>query len=108
MTTINVRELTFDTRAFGNKFILTDVNPVYEYVDGQRTSNITGYRYTVTLPQCGYAMLDVKIAGEQQIERKVGETMPVVIDDLTVRPYVNYRNHNALAVTATAAGIRRG
>lgn len=107
MTTINVRDLAIDIRVLGDEYILTAVNPTYEYVSGQRTSNVIGYRYTITLPQCGYAMLDVKIAGVQQIELKAGETMPVVFDDLTVRPYVNYRNHNNLAVTASATGIHK-
>lgn len=107
MTTINIRELLIDTRTFGDEYILIAINPVYEYANNQRTKNVIGYRYTVVLPSCNFAQLDVKIVGAQMIELKDRETMSVKFDDLTVHPYVNYRNHNALAVTATAVGIRR-
>ena len=46
---LSIRDVTIDNGSLGRKKLLTDVQPAYEYKDGKRTDNITGYRYEVAL-----------------------------------------------------------
>ena len=44
---LNIRDLRIDPASLGSKKLLVDITPAYEYKDGKRTDNLTGYRYTV-------------------------------------------------------------
>ena len=44
---LNIRDLKIDNASLGDKLLLVEVVPAYEYKDKQRTDNITGYRYVV-------------------------------------------------------------
>lgn len=46
---LSIRDVKIDNASLGQKKLLTDVQPAYEYKDGKRTDNITGYRYEVAL-----------------------------------------------------------
>ncbi len=71
--------------------LLTDVKPVYEYVDGKRSDKINGYAYCVALVAHKYADLTVKIPGEKQLEL-TADSMPVRFDGLFVRAYKSYKD----------------
>ena len=41
---LNIRDLKIDNASLGDKLLLVEVVPVYEYKDKQRTDNLIGYR----------------------------------------------------------------
>ena len=48
---MKITDLIIDPRSLGNKLWLVEVTPAYEYgKDERRTDTITGYRYSVALP----------------------------------------------------------
>ena len=66
---VKVTDVKIDVPAtVGNKLLLVDIKPRYEYDNNQRTSNITGYGYTVVLPDKAFEKLTVKIDGQQQMD----------------------------------------
>ena len=65
---LNIRNLKIDNASLGTKKLLVDISPAYEYKDNKRTDNVTGYRYTVALPEHGLEKLGVKIEGRQLID----------------------------------------
>ena len=46
---LNIRDLKIDNASLGDKLLLVEVVPVYEYKDKQRTDNLLGYRYVICL-----------------------------------------------------------
>lgn len=48
---LKITDLIIDPKSLGSKFWLTDVAAVYEYKDNKRTDTVTGYRYTICLPE---------------------------------------------------------
>ena len=69
---LNIRDLRIDPASLGSKKLLVDISPAYEYKDGKRTDNLTGYRYTVALPEHGLDKISVRIDGKQLIEKPEG------------------------------------
>ena len=51
----------------GSKLLLIDVIPSYAYVDGRRTSTVTGYKYIVILEENKFDRLSVRIDGNSRI-----------------------------------------
>lgn len=100
---MDVRDLVIDPRAtVGNKLLLTEVKPYYDYVNGTRSTEVAGYKYTVVLLERRYDKLVVKIPGTQQLELKDNETISVRLDNLKIEPYWTA---NGYAVRATADRI---
>ena len=106
MTKNFIRTLYIALACLGSIMLANDVSPYYEFKDGKRTNTILGYRYTVLLPERGYESLSVKVPGPKTLDIKAGGCLRVEFTDLCVRPYVDYHNGNALAVTATASAVR--
>lgn len=80
---MDVRDLVVDTAAScGNKMLLTEVKPYFDYVNGVRSSEVAGYRYTVVLLERKFEKLQVRIAGSQQIELNEDENKSVKFDNL--------------------------
>lgn len=98
---LNLRDLTIDPKSLGAKLLLVDVRPAYEYQDGRRTENITGYRYYIALPDKGFEKLAVKIEGPQQLDKPDGYA-EVVFDGLEIYAYVS---GGQIQVGARATGI---
>ena len=48
---LNIRDLRSDPASLGEKMLLVEIIPSYEYKDGAKTNNIGGYRYVVALPK---------------------------------------------------------
>ena len=66
---LNIRNLKIDPTSLGEKMLLVDITPAYEYKDGRRLDTVTGYRYIVALPEHGLEKLGVKIDGKQLLEK---------------------------------------
>ena len=56
-----IKDLKIDPASLGKHKLLVDVAPVAEYVGGQRTDKVVGYRYVVALPEHSFEKLSVKI-----------------------------------------------
>lgn len=69
---MTITDLIIDPRSLGNKLWLVDVLPVYEYRNNRRTENVTGYRYVVAMPEKNLDKINIKIEGNQLIEKPVG------------------------------------
>lgn len=67
---MKIQDLVIDAnKSLGNKLWLVDVVPAYEYKENQRTENVTGYRYSIALPEKGLEKINVKIDGKQLLEK---------------------------------------
>lgn len=69
---LRIQDMIIDPRSLGGKFWLVDVAPAYEYKNNTRTDNVTGYRYTVALPEKGLEKINVRIDGKQLAEKPDG------------------------------------
>jgi len=69
---LNIRNLKIDPTSLGEKMLLVDITPAYEYKVGRRLDTVTGYRYIVALPEHGLEKLGVKIDGKQLLEKPDG------------------------------------
>lgn len=65
---MKLSDLIIDPASLGKRFWLVDVIPSYAYQNGQRTDTVTGYRYTVALPDKGLDKINVRIDGDQQMD----------------------------------------
>ena len=98
---LNIRDLRIDPASLGSKKLLVDITPAYEYKDGKRTDNLTGYRYTVALPEHGLDKIGVRIDGKQLIEKPEGY-IEVEFSGLEVNAY---ESQGHVQFTARATGI---
>lgn len=69
---LKITDVIIDPRTLGSKLWLVDIKPAYNYMDGHRTDTITGYRYTIALPERGLEKISVRIDGEQKMEAPNG------------------------------------
>lgn len=99
---LSAKELWLDNASVG-AMKLCEVRPAYDYKDGVRQADVSGYRYVVVLMEHGLEKISVTIPGPQLIEFD-GDYKNVVFDGLKVRPYVG--RDGKLAVTATATGVK--
>lgn len=58
---LRITDLKIDTDSLGDKYILTDIVPFYEYSEGKKTDTLLGYRYDVALPYLKIEKLSVKV-----------------------------------------------
>ena len=63
--TLKVRDLRIDPASLGAKKLLVDIAPAYQYDNGKRTDNVTGYRYIIALPAHSLEKIGVRIDGKQ-------------------------------------------
>ena len=98
---LNLRDLRIDPASLGNKMLLVDVMPAYEYKDGKRTETVTGYRYVVCLAEHRLEKLSVRIDGPQQMEQPE-DFVDVEFTDLVV---TGYESQGKLQFSAKASGI---
>ena len=98
---LNIRNLKIDVASLGEKKLLVEVVPAYEYKDTQRTDNITGYRYVVCLVEHQLEKLSVRIDGPQRMEQPEG-FVEVEFDGLEVS---GYESQGKVMFTAKAADI---
>lgn len=98
---LKVTDIIIDPCTLGDKLWLVDVHPAYSYIDGHRTDTITGYRYTVALPEKNLEKIAVRIDGEQKMEAPNG-FVEVTFCDLEL--YI-YWSQNQPQVGARATDI---
>ena len=98
---LNIRDLKIDNASLGQKMLLVEVVPAYEYKDKQRTDNITGYRYVVCLVDHHLEKLNVRIDGPQLMAQPDG-FVEVEFEGLEVR---GYEAQGKVQFTAKATGI---
>lgn len=95
-------DMIISNDSIGSKLLLVEVKAKYEYVNNQRTDKVTGYGYTVVLPDRGFERLTVKIDGKPQMENPDGYA-EVVFTDLEL---FIYWSQGQYTVGARASGIR--
>ncbi|HQO95868.1 MAG TPA: hypothetical protein PK516_08455 [Sedimentibacter sp.] len=69
---MKITDLIIDPKSLGGKLWLVDVAPAYEYKENRRTDTVTGYRYTIAMPDKNLDKINVKIEGKQLIEKPNG------------------------------------
>lgn len=100
---MKITDAKIDTKqTLGTEYLLTEVHPIYVYANGQRTDQVSGYRYTLILPQRKLDRIDCRIDGPQQLDAP-DTYIPVTLDGLEVSIYWSRRDY---ALTAKAAGIK--
>ena len=98
---LNIRDLKIDNASLGQKKLLVEVVPAYEYKDKQRTDTITGYRYVVCLVDHHLEKLNVRIDGPKLMAQPEG-FVEVEFEGLEVR---GYEAQGKVQFTAKATGI---
>lgn len=98
---LNIRDLKIDNASLGQKKLLVEVIPAYEYKDKQRTDNITGYRYVVCLVDHHLEKLSVRIDGHQRMAQPDG-FVEVDFEGLEVS---GYESQGKVQFTAKATDI---
>ena len=98
---LNIRNLKIDPTSLGEKMLLVDITPAYEYKDGRRLDTVTGYRYIVALPEHDLEKLGVKIDGKQLLEKPDGFA-EVEFTELEV---FAYEAQGKTQISARATGI---
>ena len=99
---MRIQDLIIDPRSLGNKFWLVDVVASHEYKDNRRTDNVTGYRYTVCLPEKSLEKINIKIDGKQLLEKPESGYVEVMPTGLEV---FIYRSNGQPQVGARATGV---
>ena len=98
---LNIRDLRIDNNSLGEKKLLVDVIPAYDYKDGVKQDTVSGYRYVVALAAHSLEKLSVKIDGEQLLEKPEGFA-EVTFSGLEVKAY---ESQGKTQLTAKATGI---
>lgn len=99
---MKLTDFKIDPQSLGNKLLLVEVAPTYAYSEGKRTNTVTGYRYTVAMPDHGFDKLSVRIDGKQQLDTPDGYA-EVAFRDLEI--YI-YWTPTGYQVGARAKGIQ--
>lgn len=94
-------DVVIDAYASVGQALLTNVFPSYEYKNGARTDEITGYKYEVAMPSHALDKLSVKIDGRKLMEAPE-EFTEVIFQDLELYLYMI---NGQLQVGARATGI---
>ena len=102
---LDIRNLLILPASLGDKMLLVEIKPWFELLDGKKTGNQLGYKYTISLPAHALDKIDVKVPGEQQIEKPDGY-VEVEFTGLVVKPYYRDNSRHELAFSAKATGIR--
>lgn len=96
--------LFIDNKCLGNEMILLNSYPYYMYKNNVKTEQIEGFSYVVLLPNHGYNALSVKIPGNKILQLKIGQTLPVQFENLTLKIYLDSDKKPRLS--AKASGIK--
>ena len=99
---LNIRDLRIDPASLGEKKLLVEIIPAYEYKDGVKTNNIIAHRYVVALPKHNLEKIGVRIDGEQLMDKPEG-FVEVEFENLEVGAY---GQNGSVLLTAKATDIR--
>lgn len=67
-----ITDVVVDAKTLGRKLMLVDVKPAYAYKNGERTNEVSGYKYAVVCPDRGFEKQTVKIDGTQRCDEPNG------------------------------------
>lgn len=98
---MKITDLIISPTSLGKKLWLVDVAPAYEYQNNRRTDTVTGYRYSIAMPEKGLDKINVRIDGEKRMDAPDGY-VEVRFDDLEV---FIYWSQGQPQVGAKATGI---
>lgn len=102
---MRINDVVIDANAtLGSGLLLTEVIPVYAYLDGKRTDTIVAYKYVLAMSERGFDKIAVKIAGPKQVESPVDDTPMVELEGLQVFVYYLNGKYN-LGARATAISL---
>ena len=99
---LNIRDLRIDPASLGEKKLLVEIIPAYEYKDGVKTNNIIAHRYVVALSKHNLEKIGVRIDGEQLMDKPEGFA-EVEFENLEVFAYEMRGN---VQISAKATDIR--
>ena len=98
---MKITDLKIDTRCFGKKMLLVDILPCYVYQNGNRTTEIEGYKYILVLPEMSFEKIAVKILGAMRLDKPT-DYVEVSLEGLETSIY--FRNGN-FEIFSTALNI---
>jgi len=58
---LRITDLRIDPASLGEKFLLADIRPVFEYVNGEKKDKVIGNRYDCVLPKHKMEKIGVKV-----------------------------------------------
>lgn len=107
---IKITDLRIDSSSLGKEFLLAEINPSYEYQDGQRTTKVNGYKYAVALPKLRFEKISIKVPLEKKntplfdinSENPIPTGIKVGFKNIEVKSYFSNGNIN---VTASADDV---
>ena len=108
---LKITDLKIDPSSLGSTFLLAELAPYYQYINGSRSDKIAGFKYTVVLPELKYEKLGIKLPIEQKTKplfdlsdnhEPIPTGIQVGFKGLTVSSYYSQGNIN---VTASAEDV---
>lgn len=107
---LKITDLRIDPSSLGDVFLLADISISYDYLNGERTTNINGYKYSVALPTLRFEKITIKIPLEKKntplfdinSENPIPTGIKVGFKNLEVKSYFSNGNIN---VTASADDV---
>lgn len=69
---IKITDLIVDAKTLGRKLLLVDVAPAYVYLNGVKTDEVAGHKYTVVCPERNFEKQTIKIEGAKRCESPNG------------------------------------
>ena len=107
---LKITDLKIDPNSLGDVFLLAEISPSYDYKDGERTTNINGYKYSVALPKLRFEKISIKVPLEKKntplfdinSENPIPTGIKVGFKNIEVKSYFSNGNIN---VTASADDV---
>lgn len=107
---LKITDLRIDPNSLGDVFLLAEIAPSYDYKEGERTTNINGYKYSVALPKLRFEKISIKIPLEKKSnplfdinsENPFPTGVKVGFKNIEVKSYFSNGNIN---VTASADDV---
>lgn len=99
---LKVTDAIVSPETIGQHYLLSSVTPIKEYVNGNATDRITGYRYNIILVDKKYSEFTVKIEGPKQLDADDDSCIPVAFEGLAL--HVGWSS-NGNVLTGSATGI---
>jgi len=66
---IKLSDIKIDAYAtLGENMLLTDITPAYVYLNGRKTEEVEGFKYTVACQHLNLDKVSIKILGKKQLE----------------------------------------
>lgn len=100
---MKLTSLVINPVSLGERMWLTEIRPVYAYINNVKTNEIIGHKYSLVLPDKGLERIDVKIEGRKRMDAPEGY-VEVEFEDLELYIYWYQKGYK---VGARATDIRK-